>query len=456
MHDFSSVLNLQRDFFASGETKSPDFRIRQLHTLKKMITGNENLLMESLYNDFRKPAFESFATELGLIISEINFAVKNLNKWVRPESVPSGLVNFPSKNYIVSEPYGNTLIISPWNYPVLLALQPLVSALAAGNTAILKPSEFTPHTSRLLAELAESFFYRQLVAVVNGGPETAQKLLQLKFDYIFFTGSTRVGRLVMKAAAEHLTPLTLELGGKSPCIVDKTANPEIAAKRIAWGKFVNAGQTCVAPDYLLVHEDIKDELLLQLEKAVTGFYGTAPEASPDYPRIVNAAHFERIENYLKDGTVVFGGKTNADERYISPTVIENIPAGAPVMQEEIFGPVLPVLTYRDAAECIETVQQHPDPLALYVFTTDEDFEEYIINGLSFGGGAVNDTVAHLGSHHMGFGGVGSSGFGAYHGKTGFDTFSHKKSIMKKPFWPDVPLRYPPYDGKLSLLKKIFK
>ncbi len=456
MNEYEEVLDLQKQFFDTGDTKKVEFRISQLKKLKNLLTENEDRLIDAVNKDFKKSAFETYATEIGLIHTDINFALKNIRSWAKPENVAGSLVNFPSKNYIISEPYGCALIISPWNYPILLALQPLVGAMAAGNTAVLKPSELTPHTSQLLEELIAKYFYRQYISVFQGDAEVADSLVRMDFDYIFFTGSTRVGKIIMKTASENLTPLTLELGGKSPCIVDKTANLEIAARRIAWGKLVNAGQTCVAPDYVLVHSTVKEELMENLKKEIISFYGNNIKSNQDYPRIINKNHFNRLLGYLEGSEMVFGGEHSEDELYLAPTILDNVKWEDLVMQEEIFGPILPILTYETVEECIKGIKKYPRPLALYVFTADDNFEFRLFNELSFGGGAVNDTIAQLGNHHLAFGGVGGSGFGSYHGKASFDAFSHKKSIMKKPFWPDVPLRYAPYKEKINLVKKILK
>ncbi len=446
----------QKTYFSTGETKSVAFRIRQLRLLRELLQDHESDLIEAVHKDFKKPAFETYATELGLIFNDISYAIKNLDQWAKPKSVPSPIVNFPSKNFIITEPYGCALIIAPWNYPLLLSLQPLVGALAAGNTIILKPSELTPHTSELLASLFSKYFQEEYIRVVLGAAETSKALVELDFDYIFFTGSNRVGKSIMRTAAERITPLTLELGGKSPCIVDETANLEISAKRIAWGKFINAGQTCVAPDYLLIQPSIKKEFLSYLKDSIEQLYGANPVESEDYPRIINQAHFERLSNLLDAGTTVAGGQTNAETLYIAPTVIDDVTKDDPVMQEEIFGPILPVLEFNTLEECVEIIHRHPRPLALYLFSNTQSFEDAILERISFGGGAINDTITQMGNHHLSFGGVGASGFGSYHGKASFDTFSHQKSVMKKPFWPDVPLRYAPYDGKLGIVKKILK
>ncbi len=456
MSEYAELLKQQKETYLSGVTKPISFRIEQLKKLKTLLKENEEVLTDAVHMDFKKPAFETFGTEIGLIIGEINYALKNLDDWVKPEKVPTSLVNFPSENYILKEPYGSVLIIAPWNYPVQLSLLPLVGALAAGNTAVIKPSELTPHTSSALSDLIALYFPSDVVAVCEGGVETSTALLEQNFDYIFFTGSTRVGKIIMQSAASRLIPVTLELGGKTPCIVDETADLEISAKRIAWGKFVNAGQTCVAPDYLLVHPKIKPEFLEELKKAITSLYGEDPEQSEDYPRIINEAHFNRLSSFLSDGEVAFGGKTNPASNYLSPTILDEITWDDPVMQDEIFGPVLPVLTYNDFQDAVSQIRNAPRPLALYVFTSNEETEKYFLENVSFGGGAINDTIAQLGNHHLSFGGVGASGFGSYHGKASFDSFSHQKSIMKKNFLVDIPIRYAPYDGKMKWLKTIFR
>ncbi len=452
----AQLLKRQRTYFKSGATKSIEFRIHQLKTLKKLLTEHEEEFNKAVYADFRKPELETYATELGIIHNEISYTLKKLKKWARPQRVSQVVVNFPSYNYAMAEPYGAVLIIAPWNYPIQLALLPLVGAIAAGNTVVIKPSEITTNTSAAIHRILSKWFKKEFVAVAEGGVETNKDLLEQDFDYIFFTGSTRVGKIVMQAAAKNLTPLTLELGGKSPCIVDSSADLKTAARRIAWGKFLNAGQTCVAPDYLLIDSSVKEIFLTYFEGAIREFYGEDPQQSPDYPRVVNHDHYDRLAGYLAEGTIFCGGKTDRNENYIEPTVLVDIEAGAKVMEEEIFGPILPVLTFNKMAEAIRIINEKPKPLALYVFTTKDDVEETIMNACSFGGGAVNDVVAHLGNHHLPFGGVGKSGFGAYHGKTSFDTFSHTKSIMKKPLWLDIPFRYAPYKGKLKWIKKVLK
>lgn len=456
MNKYQDVFDSQRTFFQDGGTKSIDFRIQQLKTLKRLLKENEKELIDAVYSDFQKPPFETFGTEIGLIIGEINYAIQQLPKWIKPKRVPTSLVNFPSQNFILKEPYGSVLIISPWNYPVQLSLLPLVGALAAGNTAIIKPSELTPNTSATIHKLLNQYFDETVVTTVLGGVEVSNELLELNFDYIFFTGSTRVGKIIMEKAARRLTPVTLELGGKSPCIVDETADLTVTAKRIVWGKFINAGQTCVAPDYLLVQESIKEELLGFLKSAVKELYGDDPSSSPDYTRIVNQQHFDRLESLLHNGTTVTGGTSDAQTRFISPTILTDVTWQDNIMQEEIFGPILPVLSYSSLDDAIAQIRQTDRPLALYLFTSSSKVEKQILESLSFGGGAINDTIAQLGNHHLSFGGVGASGFGSYHGQASFNSFSHQKSIMKKNFLIDIPIRYAPYDGKIKWLKTIFR
>ena len=456
MNKYADTFRAQQLFFSEGTTKSLEFRLHQLKTLKRLLKENQQLLIEAVYSDFSKPPFETFGTEIGLIIGEINYAIQHLSKWIKPQSVPTSLVNFPSQNFILTEPYGCVLIISPWNYPVQLSLLPLVGALAAGNTAFVKPSELTPATSGVIKQLLDHYFDPTVVTTVLGGVEQSNALLELDFDYIFFTGSTRVGKIIMQKAAQKLTPVTLELGGKSPCIVEESADLSISAKRIAWGKFINAGQTCVAPDYLLVQNSIRNEFLEHLKTAITELYGESPESSPDFTRIINHSHFHRLTTYLNNGRVVAGGSSNPESRYISPTILSDITWNDPIMKDEIFGPILPVLPFSDVEDAISQIRNTPRPLALYVFTSSSSFEKKVLEQVSFGGGAINDTIAQLGNHHLSFGGVGASGFGSYHGKASFDSFSHQKSIMKKNFFVDIPLRYAPYDDKIKWLKTIFR
>jgi aldehyde dehydrogenase (NAD+) len=455
MENYYSIIKGQRQFFESNKTKDIHFRKFQLQKLLSVLQTNEKMLCEALWTDLHKPEFETYATELGIIYSEIRLAIKKLHRWSKPKSVSTNLPNLPGKSFIMTEPFGNSLIIGAWNYPYYLTLGPLIGAMAAGNTIILKPSELTPACSATLAKIINKDFDPQYFQVIEGGiPETSE-LLRQKFDYIFFTGSARIGKIIYKAAAENLTPVTLELGGKSPCIVDKDAALKVAAKRIAWGKFINAGQTCIAPDYLLVHETIKDELLGYIKNFIIGFYGENPQLSPDFLRVVNRPNFERLASLIDPEKVYFGGKTDADNLYISPTILENVEWSDPVMEDEIFGPILPVLTFSDIGEAIRSVAKYPNPLALYYFSKDKKKQRQVLSEIGFGGGTINDTIMHISNGNLPFGGVGNSGFGNYHGKAGFETFSHHKSVMKRPTWIDLPLKYPPYNNtKLNLVKKV--
>lgn len=450
------ILEQQKTYFKSGATKSVEFRIHQLKTLKKLLVEHEEELNLAIYNDFKKSEFETYATEIGIIHKEINFAIKNVKKWAKPKRVSTSLINFPSTNFTVAEPRGSVLIIAPWNYPYHLSLVPLIGAIAAGNTAVIKPSEVTTNCSAALSRIIGKWFKEAYIVVVEGGVEAGQNLLAQKFDYIFFTGSTRVGKIVMEAAAKNLTPVTLELGGKSPCIIDSTADLKTSAKRIVWGKFLNGGQTCIAPDYLLVQEDVKAEFMKLLKETILSFYDVNAKLSPDFPRIVNDFHFNRLTELLECGEVYFGGKTDSSQRYIEPTILEDVTLEDKVMQSEIFGPILPVLSFKTIPDVVDIVNNLPKPMALYLFTKSSDVEELILKYCSFGGGAVNDVVSQIANHHLPFGGVGNSGFGSYHGNKSFKTFSHQKSILKKPFWLDIPVRYPPYKGKLKWLRRFLK
>lgn len=453
--DASLIRDKQRAFFNSGKTKEVSFRIHQLKVFKSIITEHEKELINAVYKDFKKPEFEAFAMELGVVHSEIDYAIKKVKKWSKRQKVSTTLVNLPAQSYIYPSPYGVSLIISPWNYPLLLSLTPLIGAIAAGNCAVLKLSELTPHTSEAIEKLFKGYFDQDYIRVVNGGVEETQQLLEQQFDYIFFTGSTRVGKIIMEAAAKHLTPVTLELGGKSPAIVHNDVDIDVAAKRILWGKFSNAGQTCVAPDYLYLHTDIKDAFLEALKKHATRMFGKDPSKSEDYARIINDQHFQRLHGFLNNGTTYMGGEIDVYDHYIAPTILTDVTWDDEVMKEEIFGPILPVLEYSDLAEAIAGIKAQPKPLALYVFTKSNDVEERVIKEVPFGGGMINDTVAYLGNHHLPFGGVGTSGVGSYHGKFSFDTFTHYKGVLKKPFMFDIALRYAPYKGKLKWIKKLF-
>ncbi len=448
------IIHKQRKFFATGKTKDVEWRIEQLRRLKQVIVDEQEAIINAVKADLGRPDFEAYF-ELAAI-SEINYALKHLKSWVKPKKVRAGIEQFPASAQIYPEPLGVVLIISPWNYPFQLMISPLTGAIAAGNCAVLKPSELAAHTSRAIADIIEKTFDPAYIAVVEGGVETSQQLLDEKFDRIFFTGGTAIGKIVMQAAAKHLTPVTLELGGKSPCIVDYDVDLNYAAKRITWGKYLNAGQTCIAPDYLLVHSRIKSELLTEIKKCVEEFYGDDPSKSPDYSRIISRRHLERLEPLLKDGEIAIGGQTKPEEKYIAPTVIDRISWESPVMQEEIFGPILPVLEYTDLKEAIAQINARPKPLALYVFSKDKQKQEQVLQETSSGGVCINDTVMQVGVSTLPFGGVGDSGIGSYHGKASFDTFSHYKSVLKKGFRLDPNWRYPPYKDKLSLLKRIIK
>ncbi|WP_074978243.1 aldehyde dehydrogenase [Zhouia amylolytica] len=448
------LLKQQNAFFNAQKTKDVSYRKEMLLALRNEIEINEEAICDAIYEDFKKPQFESMATETQLVLAELNLMIKRIRQWASPTRVSTNLLNFPSSDRIYKEPFGKVLIIAPWNYPFQLAIAPLIGAVAAGNTAVIKPSELTPNTSAIIAKIIKAVFPVEYVSVVEGGVEVSQKLLSFKWDYIFFTGSTTVGKIVYKSAAEHLTPVTLELGGKNPCIVDETAKINLAAKRIVWGKFINAGQTCIAPDYILVHHKVKDQLLEALKRNIEKSYGKNVEASPDFARIVNHKHYKRLISLLEDENVVFGGLTNESDNYLAPTLVNEPDLEAAIMKEEIFGPILPILSYKNEDDLTKIMGKYSKPLATYVFSTKRKFQKKIVHLNSFGGGAINDTIIHIANKDLPFGGVGDSGIGAYHGKLSFDLFSHHKSVLKKANWIDVPLRYPPYKLPLKLAKKI--
>ena len=448
-----SAIAKQLTFFATGETKNYDFRLAQLKKLLDLIQGNDKLILEAVYADLSKPAIEAYGSEVLITLSEIKYAIKHLHKWMKPQKVGTPINLFPSSSYIYSEPLGVVLIVAPWNYPFALTIQPLIGAIAAGNCAILKPSEHTPHTSKAIAKIINDNFDPSFITAIEGGIETNQALLAEKFEHIFFTGGTAIGRIVMEAAAKHLTPVTLELGGKSPCIVDSECDLDVAAKRIVWGKFYNAGQTCVAPDYLLVQKNIKPVLIEKLVACVKNFFGDNPQQSPDFARIVNQRQFDRLVELLDEGKILIGGHSDRSERFIAPTLIDEILPTSKIMAEEIFGPILPILEYDQISEAIAFVNNQPKPLALYLFSNNRQKQQKIGQEVSFGGGCFNDTIMHLGNPELPFGGVGSSGIGSYHGKATFDTFSHRKSILKNSFRFDLKWRYPPYTINLDTLKK---
>lgn len=454
MNGIKSILENQKEFFKSNKTKELQFRLDNLNKLKNIIEENEKAISQGLKDDLGKSEFEAYTTEIGIVLSEISFIIKNLNKWSKPKKVKTPAAAFKSTSYIYPEPYGNTLIIAPWNYPFQLSIAPLIGSIAAGNTAVIKPSSSSIHTSKVLEKLINDNFPSSYIYVVTG--EEGKLLLDEKFDYIFYTGSVPVGKMVMESAAKHLTPVTLELGGKSPCIVDNEGDMKLFAKRIVWGKFLNVGQTCVAPDYLLVNKNIKDELIKYMILYLKENFGENPQDNDNYGRIINERHFDRLVGLLDSGKVIYGGNYDKDDLYISPTLIDDVTWDESIMKEEIFGPLFPILEYDNLNQAIEIVNSHPKPLALYFFSNNNDKVEKIINNTSYGGGCINDTIMHLSNPHLPFGGVGNSGMGSYHGKGSFDTFTHYKSVLKRSTTFDPNFRYPPYGDKLNLVKKILK
>ncbi len=455
--EIKDLVSRQRRYFLTGETLPVEARLEALKKLKKCIQEHEREINEALKADLGKSAFESYMCETGLVLSELSYMIKNTPSYAREQTVPTPIAQFSSRSYRKPSPYGVVLIMSPWNYPFLLSIDPLIDAIAAGNTAIVKPSAYSPNTSRVIEKILSQCFDRSHVAVVTGGRAENTCLLNEHFDYIFFTGSQHVGREVMEKASRYLTPVTLELGGKSPCIVEKSANLKLAARRIVFGKYLNCGQTCVAPDYIYCDREIKDELIRQIKKQIRKQYSASPLDNKNYGKIINEKHFSRILGLIDSQKVVHGGENNPDTLQIAPTVMDNVIFEDAVMQEEIFGPVLPVLTYDSLDEAIGKINSMAHPLALYIFTSDKSAAEKVTSRCSYGGGCVNDTIIHLATSEMGFGGFGESGMGAYHGKDGFDTFTHYKSIVNKKTWIDLPMRYQPYH-KLNekLLKKFLK
>ena len=453
--EIQKLIARQRRCFRSGFTLSLKNRVAALTRLERLVTEHETELQDALRLDLGKSAAESYMCETGLLLNEIRYLRRHLPLWMRDRPVPTPLAQFCSRSFRKPSPYGVTLIMSPWNYPLLLTLEPLADALAAGNTAVLKPSAYSVHTSRLLERLIRAYFPASLVAVVTGGRAENEALLEQHFDYIFFTGSKSVGRLVMEKASAHLTPVTLELGGKSPCIVDQTADLPTAARRIVFGKFLNCGQTCVAPDYILCDIRVKNRLIEELIRQLRLQFGERPLENETYGHIINEKHFLRLLNLMNPAKTVFGGRSDADSLKIEPTLLDRVTWRDDVMQEEIFGPILPILTYTSIEEVIRTVNERPHPLALYLFTRNHRTADRILTRCSFGGGCVNDTIIHLATPYMGFGGFGESGMGSYHGKAGFETFSHFKSIVDKKNRPDLPMRYQPYTAGKQRLVKLF-
>lgn len=454
---FAELLESQRKFFREGSTRDLKFRDRQLEYLENLITNNERKITEALRLDLGKPEQEAFVTEIAMVVSEIRHTRKNLRRWAKPRRVPSSLVLFPASSHIYREPLGVALIIAPWNYPFMLALSPLVGAIAAGCCAIVKPSEISSHTSRLLHDLLTSAFASDYISVVEGGVAETTTLLELRFDHVFFTGSTQVGRIVAAAAAKHLTPTTLELGGKSPAIVCADADLEVAARRIVWGRFMNGGQTCVAPDYIYCHESIASRFVERARHYLREFYGPDPSKSPDYARIVSHSHFDRLDRMLgPTPDVHVGGEREREKKYIAPTILKGATWDSPAMQDEIFGPILPVMTYSRIDDVFARLRTTEKPLAAYIFTENTFVQQKFVELVPFGGGCINDTVSHLGSANLPFGGVGASGYGAYHGERSFLAFSHEKSVLKKSRYLDLSVRYPPYKPwKMKILRLLF-
>lgn len=449
-----AIVQRARDAFNSGRTRPLSWRRAQLDGMRKLLEDNSEQLLAALAADLGKPAAEGWVTDIGFTIGEIKLLQKNLRKWTRPERVSTPIVALPGSSHRVAEPLGVVAIISPWNYPIQLLLSPAAGAIAAGNSVVLKPSEIAPHTSTVITELIHRYLDPDAVQVIEGGVAETTELLAQKFDHIFYTGNGRIGRVVMEAAAKNLTPVTLELGGKSPTIVDATANLRVAARRIAWGKFLNAGQTCIAPDYLLVDKKVASAFVGELRVAIKEFYGDDPKQSGDYARIVNGHHFNRLASMLESGSAVIGGETDANTKYIAPTVLADVNISAPVMQDEIFGPILPMIEIDNVAEAIAFINAKPHPLALYVFSEDDRAIDAVIERTTAGGVTVNGTILHISNPNLPFGGVGESGMGAYHGKSSIDIFQHRKPVLRKSTKVDPSIAYPPYtEKKMKLIRK---
>ncbi len=455
--DYKRLVDSQLDYFNTNTTKDVNFRILMLKKLLNVLKSNEALMDKAIYKDFKKSSFENYTTELSLIYHDINEAISNLKGWSKKISVPTNLANLPGSSYIIPEPLGVTLTIGAWNYPYQLSLAPVIPALAAGNTAIIKPSELSLNTSNVMAKLINDNFDSKYLHVVEGGVEETSELLKQKFDKIFYTGGSVVAKIIMKAAAENLTPVTLELGGKSPTFVFNDANIKITAKRLVWAKFLNGGQTCIAPDYILAEKGVKEKLISEIKKQILEIHGEDPQKSEAFVRIINPRHYKRIMELVDSSKVVIGGETDESDLYISPTVMDNVTFDDAVMQEEIFGPILPIIEFDSLDWAIRMIKDRPKPLALYVFTSSNKNRDKIFHEVSFGGGAVNDAVMHLANPNLPFGGVGNSGMGSYHGKAGFDAFSHYKSILDKSTLIEPPIKYPPYsDWKRKLLKSLIE
>jgi len=457
MSDIAS-LEKMRQYFNGGETKPYSFRKEQLKKLKASILNHEEQLYDALYTDLKKSKEETWVTETGMVIAELNAAIKDLRNWMEPERVSTNLLNLPSGSRVMREPLGVVMIIGPWNYPVQLLINPLIGAIAAGNCAVIKPSELAPATAAVIKRIVENAFPPEYILCVQGEGQALIPAMMnnFTFDHIFFTGSTAVGKIIYKMAAERLVPVTLELGGKSPCVVESDANIKVAARRIAVTKFSNAGQMCVAPDYVLVHASVKDKLLSELKATLPKFFSEKPEESYNYGKIINERQFNRIAGYLSNGSIEFGGRTDKEKLFIEPTILTNISLDAPVMNDEIFGPVLPVISFETMEEAKAIIDRHPNPLSFYIYTSSSRKEEEWLQAIPAGGACVNNSSWHLTNHHLPFGGRGFSGMGCYHGKYSFETFSHKKAVMKTPTWFDPAIKYPPFKGKLKLFKWVIK
>ncbi|MBT2570375.1 aldehyde dehydrogenase [Planococcus sp. ISL-110] len=457
-NDVEHMIEEQRTYFYTGDTKPAAFRIEQLYRLKSVIQSHKTEVIDALKKDLGKSEFEAYATEVGFVLDSISSMAKNLEDWMKPEQVKTPMHLQPSKSFVIREPYGSVLVIGPFNYPFQLVMEPLIGAIIGGNCAVVKPSEATPNVAKVIRTIIEEAFPSYYIRVVEGEREEVTALIHASFDYIFFTGSVNVGKVIMKAASERLTPITLELGGKSPAIVDQTANLDLAAKRIAWGKLMNTGQTCVAPDYICVHESIKDEFLEKLTKTIQEFYGKDAQRSPDYGRIVNHQHFDRLAEIVQKESkhIIYGGKVDRNDRYIEPVILDNITWDSPSMEDEIFGPILPVISYTDLPLLLRQIRKLPKPLSAYLFSENERAIRFFLDQLPFGGGCINDTVSHVASSYLPFGGVGTSGINSYHGKASFETFTHAKSILKKSTKLSVNLVFPPYKNKAKWIKTVMR
>ena len=453
--EIEMLVKKQRAYFEKGKTKNVAWRLAALKTLKKSILKHEKEINQALYEDLGKSEMETYMCETGMVLSELSYMISHLRSYARDKAVLTPVSQFHARSFTSPEPYGVLLVMAPWNYPFMLAMEPLIGAIAAGNCVIVKPSAYAPATADIIEKIIQDCFQPHFTAVVKGGRKENTALLEQRFDFIFFTGSVAVGRLVMEKASRNLTPVCLELGGKSPCIVDRTANIRLAAKRIVFGKYLNLGQTCVAPDYLFVHEDVKEALLREIERCIRRQFGAHPLDNPDYGKIINEKHFNRVLGLMKGVNVRIGGGSRKETLQIEPTVLTEVTPSSPVMQEEIFGPLLPVMTFREISEVITYVTRHEKPLALYLFTGSRAVQRQILKYCSFGGGCINDTIIHLATSWMGFGGVGASGMGSYHGRDSFELFSHRRSIVKKYTWMDLPVRYQPYTSLKKAMLRIF-